>query len=236
MMLCSSQLYTSISIVLFYLMDDYKKKYKENDKNNREIPNIKSSDETCMRMALDQAEKSLSAREVPVGCVIFRICGGYKIVIAEGHNKTNESCNATRHAEMVAIDSILMRQGTEYGPEIFSSCELFVTCEPCIMCASALSQIGIRRVVYGCSNAKFGGCGSILNLHFGGSYLLREKPKRETRRESSLDSPVVAYHPYLCRSGVLEEEAVALFRKFYSRLNINAPTPKRKYYEEDEAK
>ncbi|KAK3430875.1 hypothetical protein EUGRSUZ_E02530 [Eucalyptus grandis] len=53
--------------------------------------------------------------------------------------------------------------------EKFSACSLYVTCEPCIMCASALSIIGIKEVYYGCANDKFGGCGSILSLHSSSS-------------------------------------------------------------------
>ncbi|XP_020577986.1 tRNA-specific adenosine deaminase 2-like [Phalaenopsis equestris] len=75
---------------------------------------------------------------------------------------------------MEAID-ILMEQWQMAGlnclqvAQRFSSCDLYVTCEPCIMCAAALSILGIREVYYGCANDKFGGCGSILSLHEGAS-------------------------------------------------------------------
>ncbi|KAJ0091267.1 hypothetical protein Patl1_14155 [Pistacia atlantica] len=91
-------------------------------------------------------------------------------VIATGRNRTTETRNASRHAEMEAID-ILLDQWQKQGlsqlkvAEKFSRCCLYVTCEPCIMCASALSILGIKEVYYGCANEKFGGCGSILSLH-----------------------------------------------------------------------
>ncbi|KAK4493019.1 hypothetical protein RD792_000005, partial [Penstemon davidsonii] len=87
---------------------------------------------------------------------------------------------ATRHAEMEAID-VLLEQCQKNGvsrEEIalkFSKCTLYVTCEPCIMCAAALSIIGIREVYYGCGNDKFGGCGSILSLHTNSSGKLTSK-------------------------------------------------------------
>ena len=84
-------------------------------------------------------------------------------------------------------------------------CTLYVTCEPCIMCASAIARLQIARVVYGCRNDKFGGCGSVLDLlpSAGGSC-----------------QEVVG--------GVCEKEAVALLRSFYKRENCYAPEDKRK--------
>lgn len=79
-------------------------------------------------------------------------------------------------------------------------CTLYVTCEPCIMCASAIAQLGLTRVVYGCRNDRFGGCGSILDL-LGNCHVV---------------------------GGVCEEEAVALLRSFYKRENCYAPEDKRK--------
>ena len=67
----------------------------------------------------------------------------------------------TRHAEFLAITSILQ----SYPPSIFHETDLYVTVEPCIMCASALRQYGIRTVYYGCGNERFGGAGSVLSIH-----------------------------------------------------------------------
>lgn len=68
---------------------------------------------------------------------------------------------ATRHAEFVAIDEVLLA----HKDDILREAELFVTVEPCIMCASALSIVGIKRVVFGAANERFGGCGSVMHVH-----------------------------------------------------------------------
>ena len=67
----------------------------------------------------------------------------------------------TRHAEFLAINSIL----SKHPPSIFSETDLYVTVEPCIMCASALRQFQIRAVYFGCSNDRFGGTGGVLSIH-----------------------------------------------------------------------
>lgn len=100
--------------------------------------------------------------------------------------------------------------GRVYSKEILSQCDLYVTCEPCIMCAAALSMVGINRVFFGCKNDRFGGCGSLLNLH----------------RPDAL--PSTKHHGFAIYGGVLEEEAVRLLRSFYNRENFHAPDHKRK--------
>lgn len=69
----------------------------------------------------------------------------------------------TLHAEMIAISKILEK----HCPSVFCETDLYVTVEPCIMCASALRQLGIRKVFYGCSNERFGGTGGVLSVHSG---------------------------------------------------------------------
>ena len=96
------------------------------------------------------------------------------------------SCNATRHAELEAIRSIL--DSSENSVEDFAECTLYVTVEPCIMCAAALSRLGVKRVVFGCLNERFGGNGSILSVHEDGHKL-------------------AGYHSYDITSGVMAEEA-----------------------------
>mmetsp|Transcript_28570 Transcript_28570/g.60586 ORF Transcript_28570/g.60586 Transcript_28570/m.60586 type:complete len:260 (+) Transcript_28570:126-905(+) len=100
--------------------------------------------------------------------------------------------------------------GRLYNKEILSHCDLYVTCEPCIMCAAALSMIGIGRVFFGCKNDRFGGCGSLMNLH----------------RPDAL--PSTNHHGFIIHGGILEEEAVRLLRSFYGRENFYAPDHKRK--------
>ncbi|XP_010479229.1 PREDICTED: tRNA-specific adenosine deaminase 2 isoform X2 [Camelina sativa] len=169
-----------------------------------------------MGFALHQAKLALEALEVPVGCVILE--DGK--VIASGRNRTNETRNATRHAEMEAIDQLVGQwQKNGLSPsqvaEKFSKCTLYVTCEPCIMCASALSFLGIKEVYYGCANDKFGGCGSILSLHLGSS------------QPSDILEEAQAGKGYKCRGGIMAEEAVSLFKCFYEQGNPNAPKPHR---------
>ncbi|XP_047071986.1 tRNA-specific adenosine deaminase TAD2 isoform X1 [Lolium rigidum] len=169
-----------------------------------------------MELALDQAKLALDNLEVPVGCVIVE--NGK--VISSGSNKTNATRNATRHAEMEAID-VLLREWQSLGldqplvAEKFTGCDLYVTCEPCIMCASALAILGIREVYFGCANDKFGGCGSVMSLHESSSS--DDLTGRQDTRPRG----------FKCTGGIMAEEAVALFRNFYEQGNPNAPKPHR---------
>mmetsp|Transcript_6832 Transcript_6832/g.10265 ORF Transcript_6832/g.10265 Transcript_6832/m.10265 type:complete len:177 (-) Transcript_6832:217-747(-) len=166
------------------------------------------SRERFMRMALLQAEKALGFGEVPVGCVfVYKPNTLDEEVIGVGCNQTNRSRNGTRHAELVAIDRILLEKG--HSTEVFSECDLYVTCEPCIMCAAALGRVGVRKVIFGCHNTRFGGNGSILSLH-------HESPS-----------------PYEIESGILQDEAIQIFQKFYSGENERAPLSKRKRKKDD---
>ncbi|KAI8989959.1 cytidine deaminase-like protein [Pilobolus umbonatus] len=115
-------------------------------------------DPLFMKEALQVAQEAFDHFEVPVGCVF--VLNNEK-VIARGRNRPNESKNATRHAEIEAIDYILK----ENDPSIFHSVDVYVSVEPCVMCASALRQIGIRHVYYGCGNDKFGGNGSVFRVN-----------------------------------------------------------------------
>ncbi len=116
-----------------------------------------------MNKAFDMAELALRCREVPVGCVIEH----RGEVIAKGCNEVNITKNPTRHAEMVAIDQLLeyAREKTMTTEELCNASRMFVTVEPCVMCAFALRTIGVTTVIFGCRNERFGGCGSVLNVH-----------------------------------------------------------------------
>lgn len=103
---------------------------------------------------------------MPVGVVFVRRSpdsGSPPQVLARAHNATNATKNGTRHAELVAIDDVLLAQ--RLPAAVLSECDVYVTCEPCIMCAGALALVRVRRVVFGCRNDRFGGCGSILSVH-----------------------------------------------------------------------
>ena len=106
------------------------------------------TDQQFMNQALQEAQKALSAGEVPIGAVI--VCRGQ--IIARGHNLTERLHDVTAHAEMQAITA-----ATEYlGGKYLKDCTLFVTVEPCIMCAGALGWSQISRVVYGANDDKRG--------------------------------------------------------------------------------
>eukprot|EP00527_Entomoneis_sp_CCMP2396_P008383 CAMPEP_0198146814 /NCGR_PEP_ID=MMETSP1443-20131203/31574_1 /TAXON_ID=186043 /ORGANISM="Entomoneis sp., Strain CCMP2396" /LENGTH=261 /DNA_ID=CAMNT_0043810895 /DNA_START=65 /DNA_END=850 /DNA_ORIENTATION=- len=244
-----------------------------------------NDDEHYMKLAFQVAERALHVGEVPVGCIITMPVESSShnsnddddehsnvVFVSHGANQVNATRDATRHAEIVAIDRMLTggksSDALRLPPEVLAKparqgmlppespllqyqkgnkqpllehladkwihvpddpnhwkntygwgsgrihdiadlkrCSLYVTCEPCIMCAAALAEVGIGRVIFGCRNDKFGGCGSILNLH------------EENRAD--LDA-------YPVKGDVMEQQAVALLRSFYDRENYNAPDDKRK--------
>lgn len=138
------------------------------------------SDEQYMKQALQEAHKAFSEGEVPIGAVI--VCRGQ--VIARGHNLTERLHDVTAHAEMQAITA-----ASEYlGGKYLTDCTLYVTVEPCIMCAGALGWSQIPRVVYGAADEKRG--------------FRRFAPQ--------------ALHPR-CEvvSGVLEDECATLMKTFF---------------------
>ena len=105
-------------------------------------------DEKFMRMAIDEARKALKEQEVPIGAV--DVCG--ERVIGRGHNLVETLCDATAHAEMQSITAAAATLGGKY----LKGCTLYVTVEPCIMCAGALAWSQIDRVVYGADDPKRG--------------------------------------------------------------------------------
>ncbi|MBR5728251.1 MAG: nucleoside deaminase [Muribaculaceae bacterium] len=107
-----------------------------------------SDDEKYMRMALDEAQKALERDEVPIGAVI--VCRGR--IVGRGHNLTETLTDVTAHAEMQAITAASETLGGKY----LTDCTLYVTVEPCLMCAGALGWSQITRVVFGASDDKRG--------------------------------------------------------------------------------
>lgn len=154
--------------------------------------------EAFMQQALAQAALALRCAEVPVGCVFVRDGA----VLARGMNDTNRSLCGTRHAEFVAIERILQT----HAPAVFRSADLYVTVEPCIMCAAALRQLRVRTVYYGCRNERFGGCGGVLRVHDDGG---------GGDRGPALE----------CVGGIFRAEAIMLLRRFYVQENERAPQP-----------
>ena len=144
--------------------------------------------ETYMRMALELAREAAGAGEVPVGCVVIDGAGR---VIGRGRNRREERKNALAHAELLAIAAAC---GT-MGDFRLSDCALYVTLEPCPMCAGAIINARIPVVVYGAREANFGSCGSVLNL-FEERY---------------------GHRPAIY-GGVLEDECAAVLREFFKRI------------------
>ena len=157
-----------------------------------------------MGLSLFVAFKALSINETPVACIL--VSKKSSQVISIGYNDTNRSLNGTRHAEFIAIDYVLDNVVDTLPVDDLI---LYVTVEPCIMCASALKQVGIQCVVYGCGNDRFGGNGTVLSIH---------------------------ENNYGIIPGILRTEAIQLLRNFYIQENESAPDPKIKKNKELENK
>lgn len=105
-------------------------------------------DERFMKLALDEAYKAYNEGEIPIGAVI--VCRDQ--VVARAHNLTETLCDVTAHAEMQAVTAAANTLGGKY----LTDCTLYVTVEPCTMCAGALGWSQIPRIVYGCGDEKRG--------------------------------------------------------------------------------
>ncbi len=146
------------------------------------------TDEKFMREALRQAKKAYAKSETPIGCVI--VYEGR--VIARGYNRRNTDGNTLAHAELTAI-----RKATKViGDWRLEGCTIYVTLEPCPMCAGAIVQARIPECVIGCMNPKAGCAGSVINL---------------------LDMQGFN-HQVQVRRGVLEEECSKLMKEFFREL------------------
>lgn len=149
-----------------------------------------NKDEYYMKMALREAKKAYKLGEVPIGCVIV-----YKDrIIARGYNRRNTDKSSLSHAEISAIK----KAGKFMGDWRLEECTLYVTLEPCQMCAGAIVQARIENVVIGCMNPKAGCAGSILNL---------------------LNMPAFNHQVHTVY-GVLEEECSSLLTDFFKELRI----------------
>jgi tRNA(adenine34) deaminase len=142
-------------------------------------------DEHFMVLALEQANLARAANEVPVGAVVVM----EDQVIGEGFNSPILSRDATAHAEVNA----LRQAGRKLGNYRLGGCDLYVTLEPCVMCAGAIIHARIARLVFGAKDPKTGACGSILNV---------------------FDDPRLNHHTDVA-SGVLAEQCGALLSQFF---------------------
>ena len=144
---------------------------------------IVRNDEKFMRMAIVEAERALAKGEVPIGAVV--VVGDR--IIGRGHNLVETLVDATAHAEMQAITAAAQTLGGKY----LNQCTLYVTVEPCAMCAGAIAWSQVRRVVYGAGDDK---------------------------RGYSTFSERIMHPKTEVMSGVLSEECEALMRDFFSGL------------------
>ena len=149
-----------------------------------------SEDEKYMREAVRQAKKAYALGEVPIGCVIVHD----KKIIGRGYNRRNTDKSTLSHAELIAI----RKAGKVIGDWRLEECTLYVTLEPCQMCAGAIVQARIPRVVMACMNPKAGCAGSILNI---------------------LDRPQFNHQVESVR-GVMEDECAQMLRDFFKELRI----------------
>ena len=115
-----------------------------------------TADERYMREALRQAKKAYALEEVPIGCVIVR----EDRIIARGYNRRNTDKNTLSHAELIAS----RKASRKTGDWRLEDCTMYITLEPCQMCAGAIVQARMGRVVIGAMNPKAGCAGSVLNL------------------------------------------------------------------------
>jgi tRNA(adenine34) deaminase len=147
-----------------------------------------------MREALALAREAEAANEVPVGAVVVRA----GVIVGRGYNAPILGRDPSAHAEIQALRDAARRLGNYRLP----GCELFVTLEPCAMCAGAILHARIARVVYGASDPKGGACGSVIDLF----------------AEHRLN------HHTAVRGGVLKEMCGSLLSAFFARRRVNDAT------------
>jgi len=155
-------------------------------------------DEYFMREALQQAQKAVEANEVPVGAIIVHAGK----IIARAYNQVELLKDATAHAEMLA----LTQAEAAVGDWRLTDCDLYVTKEPCPMCAGALVHTRVRRLIFGCADPSAGAAGSVMNL---------------------LQMPAFNHRCDVV-SGVLQDECVAILQNFFrKRRDEQSETPQR---------
>ena len=144
--------------------------------------------EFFMKEALKEAKKAYKELEIPVGCVIVKD----GVIIARAHNQKEKKRDTTKHAEILAIQ----KASKKLKAWRLESCEMYVTLEPCPMCAGAIVQSRIKKVYIGTMDEKTGSCGSVLNLLE--DYKFNHHVESET--------------------GILEEECRKILKDFFVKL------------------
>jgi len=147
-------------------------------------------DEIYMSEAIKEAKKAFEEDEVPVGCVIVY----QRKIIARAHNQVERLRDPTAHAEMLALTSATSYLNSKW----LNECSVYVTIEPCSMCAGALVLARIKNIIFGASDSKAGACGSVLNI----------------ANHKKLN------HRIKVKSGVLEQECSSLLKEFFKNKRI----------------
>lgn len=164
-----------------------------------------TEEERYMREAVKQAKKAYALGEVPIGCVI--VYEGK--IIGRGYNRRNTDKNTLAHAEITAI----RKASKVIGDWRLEGCTMYVTLEPCQMCAGAIVQARISKVVMACMNPKAGCAGSVLNI---------------------LDMPAFNHQVEIER-GILEEECSQMLKIFFKELRVRNKAERDRLRSEDTA-
>lgn len=157
-----------------------------------------TDDERWMEYALREAEQAYKRKEVPVGAILVR--DGR--IIGKGYNQIETLGDPTAHAEMIAITA----GTTHVGDRRLEGCTLYVTLEPCVMCAGAIVLSRIQRLVYGAPDPKAGACGTLYNI------------VQDARLNHRVD----------LAGGILEDRCGVLLKDFFSKVRTNGMGKPRK--------
>ena len=165
-----------------------------------------------MATAVKLAKYALDKGETPVACIFVDRVTNH--IVAYGMNDTNNSLNGIAHAEFMAIEQIKQKFPNDHRGfiDFCSNCIVYVTVEPCIMCASALKQLQIYKIYYGCGNDRFGGNGTVLSINSNKSTLGYNGSIFQQRSVP----------------GLYRREAIMLLRYFYVKENKRSPNPRTK--------
>lgn len=151
---------------------------------------LAEEDQRFMRMAIREAEKAFEEKEIPIGCVIVKD----GVVIGRGHNQIEMLKDATAHAEILAIGTA----ASTLNNWRLEGATLYVTLEPCPMCAGAILNSRVSRIVYGSKDTRFGGCGTTIDV-ITGNALKRTVP---------------------VTGGIFAEECVGLLKRFFQQMRL----------------
>lgn len=144
--------------------------------------------EYYMKEALKEAKKAYKKDEVPVGAIIVK--NGE--IIAKAHNNKESKKDTTKHAEIIAIQ----KASKALGAWRLEDCEMYVTLEPCTMCAGAMINARIKKVTYGTADEKTGACGTVLNLFEDYTF----------------------NHKVECEKGIMQKECEQILKDFFKKL------------------